>query len=134
MVVRGSGWGGIPARAIRAPARALALDRDPMGRLCRDLGLLAFRVPSGGAAWAFDPPLKRPALSRVLRCFCSWWLPCFAFFGIRLWYLQIYKSEFYKSQAQDNRTRQVPMFSPRGFIRERNGILLAENTPAYFWR
>lgn len=51
--------------------------------------------------------------------------------GIRLWYLQIYKNEFYMSRAQNNRTRQSTMFSPRGIIRDRDGLLLAENAPAY---
>lgn len=55
----------------------------------------------------------------------------FCLFGIRLWYLQIYKSEFYQGRAQENRTRQSTMFSPRGIIRDRDGVLLAENTPAY---
>lgn len=55
----------------------------------------------------------------------------FCILGIRLWYLQVYKSEFYQSRAQENRTRQSTMFSPRGIIRDRDGMLLAENTPAY---
>lgn len=55
----------------------------------------------------------------------------FGLFSIRLWYLQIYKNEFYLSRAQDNRTRQSTMFSPRGIIRDRDGLLLAENAPAY---
>ncbi len=80
---------------------------------------------------AFDPPLKRPALFSGPPLLLLLVVALFCVFGIRLWYLQIYKSEFYKSRAQDNRTRQSSMFSPRGFIRERNGILLAENTPAY---
>lgn len=55
----------------------------------------------------------------------------FCVFGIRLWYLQVYKHDFYLSRAQENRTRQSTMFSPRGIIRDRTGLLLAENTPAY---
>ena len=55
----------------------------------------------------------------------------FCIFGIRLWYLQIYKHDFYLGRAQENRTRQSTMFSPRGIIRDRTGLLLAENTPAY---
>ncbi|NLV98107.1 MAG: penicillin-binding protein 2, partial [Desulfovibrionales bacterium] len=47
----------------------------------------------------------------------------FGLFSIRLWYLQIYKNEFYLSRAQDNRTRQSTMFSPRGIIRDRDGLL-----------
>lgn len=55
----------------------------------------------------------------------------FCVFGIRLWYLQVYKSEFYQSRAQQNRTRQSTLFSPRGIIHDREGVLLAENAPAY---
>lgn len=55
----------------------------------------------------------------------------FCVFGIRLWYLQVYKHDFYLSRAQENRTRQSTMFSPRGIIRDRTGLVLAENTPAY---
>lgn len=55
----------------------------------------------------------------------------FCTFGIRLWYLQVYKSAYYTSRAQENKTRQSSMFSPRGIIRDRDGVLLAENTPAF---
>lgn len=55
----------------------------------------------------------------------------FCIFGIRLWYLQIYKAAYYTDRAQQNRTRQSSIYSPRGSIRDRNGTLLAENTPAY---
>jgi penicillin-binding protein 2 len=55
----------------------------------------------------------------------------FCIFGIRLWYLQVYKHDFYQGRAQENRIRQSTMFSPRGIIRDRAGVLLAENSPAY---
>ncbi len=80
---------------------------------------------------AFDTPVRRPELFSGPPLLLLLVVLLFCVFGIRLWYLQIYKSEFYKGRAQDNRTRQSSMFSPRGFIRDRNGILLAENTPAY---
>lgn len=80
---------------------------------------------------AFDTPTRRPELFSGPPLLLLLVALLFCVFGIRLWYLQIYKSEFYKERAQDNRTRQSSMFSPRGFIRDRNGILLAENTPAY---
>jgi len=79
---------------------------------------------------AFDTPKRSQVLSgpsllllMIVVLFCV--------FGIRLWYLQIYKSEFYKTKAQDNRTRQSTMYSPRGIIRDRFGTMLAENSPAY---
>lgn len=80
---------------------------------------------------AFDSPARRPELFSGPTLLLLLVVLLFCIFGIRLWYLQIYKSEFYKGRAQDNRTRQSSMFSPRGFIRDRNSILLAENTPAY---
>ena len=79
---------------------------------------------------AFDTPERPRILSGpTLLLVCLVMLFCI--FGIRLWYLQIYKSDFYTSRAQENRTRQSTMFSPRGIIRDRHGALLAENTPAY---
>jgi penicillin-binding protein 2 len=79
----------------------------------------AFNTPERPQIFS-GPPLL---LALVVILFCI--------FGIRLWYLQIYKHDFYQSRAQENRTRQSTMFSPRGIIRDRTGLLLAENTPAY---
>lgn len=79
---------------------------------------------------AFDTPERPRVFSGPnLLLVCIVLLVCV--FGIRLWYLQIYKNDFYTSRAQENRTRQSTMFSPRGIIRDRTGALLAENTPAY---
>lgn len=79
---------------------------------------------------AFDTP-ERPRLFSGPPLLLVLLVILFCIFGIRLWYLQIYKNEFYTSRAQQNRTRQSTMFSPRGIIHDRNGVLLAENTPAY---
>lgn len=79
---------------------------------------------------AFDSP-ERPRIFSGSTLLLVLLVVLFCVFGIRLWYLQIYKSDFYKSRAQENRTRQSTMFSPRGVIRDRTGVLLAENTPAY---
>lgn len=79
---------------------------------------------------AFDTP-ERPRIFSGPTLLLACLVLLFCIFGIRLWYLQIYKSDFYTSRAQENRTRQSTMFSPRGIIRDRDGVLLAENTPAY---
>jgi len=79
---------------------------------------------------AFDTP-ERPRIFSGPTLLLVLLVVLFCIFGIRLWYLQIYKSDFYASRAQENRTRQSTMFSPRGIIRDRTGVLLAENTPAY---
>ncbi|MGE4421730.1 MAG: penicillin-binding protein 2 [Pseudodesulfovibrio sp.] len=58
-------------------------------------------------------------------------LGLFCLFAVRLWYLQIHRSEEYQAKALENQLRQESIPSPRGLIRDRNGDLLAVNEPAY---
>jgi penicillin-binding protein 2 len=58
-------------------------------------------------------------------------LALFCLFAVRLWYLQIHRSEEYQAKALENQLRQESIPSPRGLIRDRNGDLLAVNEPAY---
>ena len=58
-------------------------------------------------------------------------LVLFCLFAVRLWYLQIHRSEEYQAKALENQLRQESIPSPRGLIRDRNGDLLAVNEPAY---
>ncbi|MBT8763292.1 penicillin-binding protein 2 [Desulfohalobiaceae bacterium Ax17] len=55
----------------------------------------------------------------------------FCVFGLRLWYLQIYKGEFFAQKAKDNRLRKQSIYAPRGLIMDRKGKLLAINEPSY---
>lgn len=55
----------------------------------------------------------------------------FAVLAIRFWVLQIAHHETYIQQAENNRTREIPIAAPRGAILDRNGHLLVDNTPAY---
>ncbi len=50
---------------------------------------------------------------------------------IRLVYLQISQHEVYKTLSLNNQIRIVPITPTRGLIFDRNGILLAENMPAF---
>ncbi len=50
---------------------------------------------------------------------------------IRLIFLQIYQHDIYKTLSLNNQVRIVPITAPRGLIFDRNGILLAENKPAF---
>ncbi len=52
-------------------------------------------------------------------------------FVIRFWYLQIHRGDDFAQQAQDNRLRQEWLYASRGVIRDVNGIMLAENRPAF---
>ena len=58
-------------------------------------------------------------------------LALFCAYGLRLWYLQIHKGEQYALKAKENRLQQQLIYAPRGLIRDRDGVLLAKNEPAY---
>ncbi len=49
----------------------------------------------------------------------------------RLMYLQIVGHEHYATLAKDNSIKIMPLVPPRGIIYDRNGKILAENTPSY---
>lgn len=50
---------------------------------------------------------------------------------IRLFYLQIIAHRYYSTLSLNNSINLAPISPPRGLIYDRNGILLAENVPAY---
>lgn len=56
-----------------------------------------------------------------------------AFTGLisRLVFLQIYQYDLYKTLSLNNQIRIVPIIPTRGLIYDRNGVLLAENIPAF---
>ncbi len=56
---------------------------------------------------------------------------CFVLLASRMAYLQIYRHEDLKEQAENNRTAIVPVVPNRGLILDRNGIVLASNYSAY---
>ena len=55
----------------------------------------------------------------------------FSLLASRLWYLQITEGQKYTEFSQGNRVRLVPEPALRGIIYDRNGVILAENRPAY---
>jgi penicillin-binding protein 2 len=58
-------------------------------------------------------------------------LVCFFLLFARLVYLQIFRHDDLRSQAESNRTSIVPIVPNRGLIVDRNGIVLATNYSAY---
>jgi penicillin-binding protein 2 len=50
---------------------------------------------------------------------------------VRLVYLQIVGHEHYASMAKENSVKLVPLVPTRGIIYDRNGKILADNTPSY---
>ncbi|WP_462324424.1 penicillin-binding protein 2 [Desulfoplanes sp.] len=55
----------------------------------------------------------------------------FCLFGLRLWYLQVYKGKYFDRKSRDNRIRRYSIYAPRGLLRDTHGKLLAENQPSY---
>jgi penicillin-binding protein 2 len=49
----------------------------------------------------------------------------------RLFYLQVLKFEYYSTLSQGNRIRTEPIPPSRGLILDRNGVVLADNQPAF---
>lgn len=58
-------------------------------------------------------------------------LVCFLLLISRLLYLQVWRHEELRAQAENNRTSVVPIVPNRGLILDRNGIVLASNYSAY---
>ena len=56
---------------------------------------------------------------------------CLLLLAGRLVYLQVFRHEDLKEQAENNRTAIVPIVPNRGLILDRNGIVLATNYSAY---
>lgn len=50
---------------------------------------------------------------------------------VRTWYLQVFQGNLYREMSENNRMRLVEIPAPRGFIYDRNGNLLLNNTPSF---
>jgi penicillin-binding protein 2 len=78
--------------------------------------------------FAPDSP-KRSSLGPLL--LQSLIVALFCLFGLRLWYLQVYKGDYFAEKSLQNRTRRYSVYAPRGLVRDVHGTLLAINEPAY---
>lgn len=54
-----------------------------------------------------------------------------AVLGVRLYYLQVVKGEYYEKKAENQRIRFIPIPAPRGAIFDRNGKILVDSRPTY---
>lgn len=54
-----------------------------------------------------------------------------SFLMVRLWYVQIYRGDYYKRMAENNRFQYIEIPAPRGIIYDRNGNVVLGNRP-YF--
>jgi len=58
-------------------------------------------------------------------------LAIFLILAYRLWQLQVIKQDFYASEAEKNRVRNVPILAPRGKILDREGRVIVDNYPSF---
>ena len=54
-----------------------------------------------------------------------------ALLGVRLYYLQIVRGNYYSERAENQRVRLIPIPAPRGTIFDRNGKLLVDSRSTY---
>src|SRR3990167_2123981 len=56
---------------------------------------------------------------------------CFLVIGVRLFYIQIIRGEYYTALSDQNRTRTEILLAPRGVILDRLGRPLAQNSASF---
>ena len=55
----------------------------------------------------------------------------FCVLALRLWFLQILGTDYYRDLSERNRIRYVAIQAPRGAVFDRHGVLLVDNRPAF---
>ena len=58
-------------------------------------------------------------------------LGVFLVLAFGLWRLQVARSDYYSSLAEQNRIKQVPILAPRGKILDREGRIIVDNYPSF---
>lgn len=76
----------------------------------------------------FDPHDSTPPKQGLLQWLI---LAMFCLFTVRLWYLQVHRGLEFAERSEENQIRRESIYAPRGLIRDRKGVLLASNEPAY---
>src|SRR5215471_7516369 len=58
-------------------------------------------------------------------------LAIFLLLAFGLWRLQVARSDYYTSLAEQNRIKQVPILAPRGKLLDREGRIIVDNYPSF---
>ena len=58
-------------------------------------------------------------------------LAIFLLLAFGLWRLQVARSDYYASLAEQNRVKQVPILAPRGKLLDREGRIIVDNYPSF---
>ena len=81
-------------------------------------------------AFTYGQPEDR-AFKRRLQIAFILSIALFGLLGARLWYLQLFKGEYYTVESEDNSIRMKRIVAPRGMIRDRFGQMVIDNKPNY---
>src|SRR3954468_22542507 len=74
-----------------------------------------------------DPERKTSPLALRVSIITGLAVAIFAVLFLRLWYVQILSGDKYRTQANDNRIREIRVQAPRGDILDRNGKVMVAN-------
>lgn len=75
----------------------------------------------------FEGRLEQPISKRTIAILGSLFVICALLFMARLWFLQINKGEAFAIRSEQNHLRETDIFSNRGVVFDRNGVILASN-------
>lgn len=75
--------------------------------------------------------METPIKKRNLVLFFALIIICFGVLAFKSGWMETVKGAFYKSQADKNRLRILPIFAPRGIIYDKNGQQLVYNVPIF---
>lgn len=53
------------------------------------------------------------------------------FLALRVWYIQIYRGQHYRTISENNRIRRIEIPAPRGIVYDRNGAVILGNKPFF---
>ncbi len=76
----------------------------------------------------FEGRMERPISKKTLRSLGMLMTALLVWFAGQLVYLQVIKTDFYKTKSEQNSLDHIPVFADRGIIYDRNGVELAWNT------
>jgi len=77
----------------------------------------------------FEGKIEKPLSTLVSYLVLVFFFIVIGIFSIKAWNLQVVKGDEYAERSSQNRLRHTYLFSERGSITDRNGVLLASNAP-----
>src|SRR5512133_3142567 len=75
----------------------------------------------------YEPERRTSPLALRISILTGLAIAIFSVLFLRLWYVQVLSGDKYRTQANDNRIRQVRVQAPRGDILDRNGKVMVAN-------